>query len=749
MPKLTRRDCATSHRQVLRMLTEVGSSSEYCRLLAALTAVGAVVALALLPSPAVAAPVVTWHSDPVAPDEVVVVRGGDFGAAPTVLVGRLRDDLESMAAGELWARVADPQAVTPLQVSNHSLKFVLPAGLKPGQFAYRVQNGAELSAPRVLNAPDVWWLQGDRGEGAAPGGWVRLFGKCLNLGGTTQVTLTGTNGEAITLAAQTADGWAVRVDVPATLPPGAYAVTLHNGGGGSAAWVPAGKLTVAPPEAWKTEVFSVKDVGTDSDAAVRAALAKVEESGGGVVYFPRGRYAIKGDLKLPSGTVLRGEGMGLVSLYWPDMEQPPVDLIHGRRFGIEDLSIYVQNHRNVVDDEDGSTGTFLRRVRIRANCYFMIEDSAKEFRGRHGPASHTNCGAAVMVRARNFEITDCDIYASNLALRVHKGKFGLIARNRFQYGGRGYTIENTDGLIYEDNAVSGNHLLAIGNDLSTFWTAYCRNVYYARNRISDVYGADREMMTLDAAGGAYFGQLAAVDGAKLTLAADPVFKDYAPKPHTNWVGAVVQVLDGKGAGQYRFVTAHAGREWQVDRPWTVAPDTTSRISIAPFRGRNLFIGNRFEDGGPFQLYGAAHDSIVAGNRGSRMDGFLVWGLNPHRRGQQPSWGCQFFNNEIVEGKSYGPRAVSFGIVAGDDPKVYDGPMVRGAIFRRNVLHNNASIVVGGVTEDVLVEHCTVRNTDTGITVKPTARGVLLRDNRFENVAQPVLQPPSAPNATAK
>ena len=75
------------------------------------------------------------------------------------------------------------------------------------------------------------------------------------------------------------------------------------------------------------------------------------------------------------------------------------------------------------------------------------------------------------------------------------------------------------------------------------------------------------------------------------------------------------------------------------------------------------------DGGPFQLYGAAHDSIVAGNRGARMDGFLVWGLNPHGWGQQPSWGCQFLDNEIVEGNGYGHRGASFGIVSMGDSEL--------------------------------------------------------------------------------
>ena len=119
------------------------------------------------------------------------------------------------------------------------------------------------------------------------------------------------------------------------------------------------------------------------------------------------------------------------------------------------------------------------------------------------------------------------IYASNYGLRIMNAKTGVIARNQICYGGRGYSIENTERLIFEDNLVSGNNLLAIGNDITTFWSNYCRHIYYACNRVQQIFNADREMMTLAAAGGAYFGKLASVDGAKLTLAADPVFKDYA------------------------------------------------------------------------------------------------------------------------------------------------------------------------------------------------------------------------------
>ena len=670
-----------------------------------------------------------WVSDPVRPNEVAVILGDGLSNDAVVEMARL-----DAKRGE-WTMVK------PLQVGPQSVKAVVPAEWPPGVFACRVRLGDAVSNELLANAPTVWWWNGDGGEFATPGSWVRVFGKALNCGGSSRARLRASDGRVTELKAAEADAYALRFTLPVDLAPGEYDVSIHNGSGGDAGWNNAGSLVVRAREAWKTDVFNVKDFGPRPSEALLAALKKAEANGGGVVFLPRGRYPVKDRLVIPPRTVLRGEAMEQVSLYWPDFDKPPTELVSGADYGIESLTLYCQNHKNVIADAPVSQRFFMHQVRIRANCYFMIEDAGKEFRKRHGPASHKECGAAVLLRGRNFEVTDCDIYASNYALRILKAKTGVVARNRLLYGGRGYSIENTERLIFEDNLVSGNNLLAIGNDITTFWSNFCRHIYYARNRVQQMFGADREMMTLDAGGGAYFGRIAAVTGTQLTLAADPVFRDYAPKPHSDWTGAAVQILDGLGAGQYRFVTAHTGRVWQVDRPWIVPPDATSRISIAPFRGQNLFIGNNFEDGGPFQLYGAAHDTIVAGNRATRMDGFLVWGLNPHGWGQQPSWGCQFLDNEIVEGNGYGHRTAGFGTAAGDDPKVYDGPMVRGTIFRRNVCRNNASFHIGGATTDSVVEHCVVRNADIGIKVSPTAQGVLLRDNEFETVGRSEVRAP--------
>ena len=236
-------------------------------------------------------------------------------------------------------------------------------------------------------------------------------------------------------------------------------------------------------------------------------------------------------------------------------------------------------------------------------------------------------------------MTDCDIYASGMGLFNFFAKSGVIARNRIFYGRGGFDLENADRLIFEDNFIAGACPLAAGNSVSTFWSAFCRNIWFAHNHIEKVFGGDRETMTLDAGGGRDPGPLVSADGVKLAFAKAPVFRTYAPDPLADWRGAAVTILDGKGAVQYRLVSKHEGGAVEVDRPWTIPPDKTSQIHIGPFRGHNLFVGNTIEDGGNFQLYAAAHESIVAENKGARMDGFSVWGLNPHGWALQPTWFC--------------------------------------------------------------------------------------------------------------
>lgn len=695
--------------------------------------------LLLLAGAAFAAPSIFWVSDPVRPDETVLLLTEGASTGSTVEAVRLADG-KVTKPGAAAALPAKWTTLKPLQAARQCVKVVLPADWKPGVFALRVREGNAVSNPILANGPDPWWLQGDEGQSGTPGGWVRVFGKCLSLDAkSTQLVLRDDRGKDTALKLTQATTWAVGGALPASLRPGSYEVFVHNGQGGDSAWKAVGKLRVTPPVAWKTDVFTVGGEGekNDTDKLIRDALQQAADNGGGVVLLPRGTYDIKGELPIPPGTVLKGEGPGLVTLYWQQSADPPESLISGRDYGLQNLTIFCFNYRRVISDSPDSERLRLDHVVVRA-----VPDAVRS----RVMKSNKETLAAVHLLGRNYQLTHCDIYAAtagNLPGRcLVTGPWGFCRDKGPWWGvvsdcvldGHLYGMEAYRGLIFERNRIKG---VAVG--ASTYWNNFAKELYFADNAVQHVYGGDREIMTSDAGGGAYFGK-AVADGTKLTLAADPVFHDYAPTAHTDYRGAAVYIMDGTGAGQWRTVTANEGRAWEVDRPWDVPPDDTSLLSIVPFRGRSLIVNNTFTDGGAVQMYGTVADIVIANNQGRRIDGFFTWGLNPHGWGWQPAWTTQLLDNEILEQSGYGGRVwgpTFFGVITSNTDAQYSGPLARGNVLRRNVLQTGSYISLGGTSVDTLVEDCTLKHHAVGIRVGKDVRGVLLRHNVFEDVAKPL------------
>jgi len=704
-------------------------------------------------------PQIFWASDPVRPNETVLVQGAGFGAAPMIEVGRLRDGGKN--SKDIWALTRSLVTVKPLQVSASSLKFVLPQEFKPGEYAFRIREDHNLSTVTVLNAVDVWWIQGNEGQYATPGGWLRLFGKCLATGGKTQVRLKSAAGNTLTFKAK-GDDYSARIQMPQDLVPGRYQVEMHNGCLGDAGWVFAGDVKVIPPVQWKQDVYKLSDFPGNPTAAMEAALEKATLNGGGIVLIPRGRWEMTRAIKIPAGTILKGESRELSSIYWLDFKNIPPVLIRGANFGIQDLSIYAQSFKTLLSVRPESRRLVLSNLLIRCDTFFGLNEPGTTFNRRTAPQKVLDGEARIFqINYPNFQITGCDIYSNARVLVLEPKGFvepdgprfsGLIAGNRI-CGGQGYSIEAADGVIFEDNDVSGSAPMTAGNSINSYFNNFVRNIYFGNNRIRDIYGAYREMMTLDASGSAYYGRVAQVEGTRITLATDPIFKDY--KQHrTDYRGGAVVIMSGTGAGQYRIVTGNKDREWTIDRPWGVAPDASSIITITHHRGRNIFQGNDFADGGACQLYGAALDSLVVGNKGRRMSGFLVWGGNQGGMGWQPSMNCQFLDNEISEGNGYGYQIATIGTATSGiisssfeeklnlsqediEKQRYSGPLVVASVFRRNKIDSNGHYQIAGRVDNVLVENCRVSDSEQGIMVARTATDVLLRNNTFANVDKPL------------
>jgi len=671
-------------------------------------------ALSVLAGAAAAAgPAAVWVSQPVEPGEAVMVYGGPW---------------TNVTAVELSG--PEGRTVTPLKVTGDCVTFVCPADWPQSAFGAKVVTGVGTAEVRV-NAPEVWWLQGDAGRGATPGGWLRAFGRCVGYGGKAWLELRG-NGGTRKLAAP-GGLYAVRAAIPADLPSGEYEVFLNNGLAAEA--LPAGRVKVAlAAEPWPERVFDITAYGAiandnnDDTRAIRAALADIVKNNGGILYLPRGRFGMRGELALPPKTLLRGAGMALSQLYWLDEDDPKGALVSGTRdFGIEEIFLSAANIDEGIVVQPPAAGEtwknaniLLRRVRTR---FLHTDTITAEESFRRSRAS----GRAFLLDGEYVRVIGCDFYATKGSSILH-GDYLYACSNRFDGVSCGYLGGRQ--CIFEDNDHEGRGISFANGS---------RNFYMKGNRIGAVYNdGDRETFTTDGGRTTYNGNPVSVSPNGLTLK-QGAWRDSME----SWIGETVLIIGGRGAGQLRHIREIRGREVEVDRPWDIVPDTESFVVIGKERDRLLFIDNEDRDGNPFQLYGSAVDVVFAGNRFQRNSGLQAFGMSKGGS-PEPSWFIQFLGNEILEGNAVrGP--MSFNVPALDGwlafydrgivkPLTY--PENRVGIMRRNVLHGNAYISSHGRVENLLIENNVVKNADRGISVAGSVEGAIVRGNRFEGVLRP-------------
>lgn len=704
-----------------------------------------------------AAPHVFWASDPTAPGDTVLVAGGGFTEKPAVQVLRLADGPAGQPADKPFAWTGPGEKLAALQPRDNALKFTLPITLKPGLFAFRIGT-AEGAITRLLNRPTVWWCQGDRGLTAIPGGTLRLFGKNLDTGKKPLMALQGPRPAS--LAAE-GDGYCLRVKLPADLKLGDYRVFVHSGFGGGAGWSEPVKLTIQEPLAWPQTVFNVRqyeavgDGVADDSAAVQAGLEAAEKAGGGVVYFPRGRYQVRQTLTIPRFVTLRGEREDLVNVFWPDTEEPlPVLLKATNSFAIEDLTFYCGNYRTFLQGDktgDDAGDILIHRTRIRANVFGgHMKPEEVDRRWREGMKVGFGGGYWLLnFGGKNIRITDCDFYSASCVYALTNPQGAVIERNIIgagRWGGSG--IFGGKGVVLADNQYVGNDLMSWGA-AGGLGYGNLAHVYIARNTFVKEHGGDRESITSDASGGLYYGPVVACEGTSLTLNEEIKTTD------KRWVGGGVYILNGRGRGQWRRMVSWEKSTIRVDRPWEMEPDQTSTITIVWALPQWLILDNSFTDVGvSIQLYGSAQEHICAGNTTGRSAGYHNFGMNYH--GMQPSWYIQWLGNRITEGNAYRSGHDNY-MLSGDahlgvfalpkSPEIAD-PLTYACIVRGNLLQNNAHIAIGGtdpyspgyskpVVQEVVAEHNRVSDANCGIFIRRAASGVLLRENKFTRVLEPI------------
>ena len=709
---------------------------------------------------AAAQPTMFWFNDPVGPDETVLVAGADLDGVTAAVVARIPDP----------GSTAAPTAETPvdiLQANPQSLKFVIPKEFSPGIYRFTLSY-AEGSLSARLNLPTVYWVQGNLGEAVSPGGWVQVFGRnIVRQPGRARLMLLP-DGGATPVAANLTKGdlWRGTFRIPDPLPSGHYRLRLSNGDGGDSESVDAGDITVRGADPEPSQSFDVRAYGAvgdgkvDSTRAINAAIDAASRGGGGVVFFPRGRYLISDTLVVPPDVRIKGERTDLVNLAWPDFTNPPDALIKGQsRFSIEDLTIYASNHHHVISGgfqgsdvpAENASDIAVRRVRIRASAFRGQMDPQAMFQRMEEfrRTFHNFSPDTVRLSGNRIEVTDCDILGSGHSLYLLKATNAIVSGNILNNGRNGLlSMAGSRQVIFEKNLVTGADLQATGFGITTLsnWVTGSENIYVGGNTIKAVYGWDREGMTSDGPGGYYFGHAESAAPDTISLL-DALNRSPAP---LDWVGAIVMVVNGRGAGQYGRVAAFDRTSpkpsIKLDRALQLPLDATSEITIAQAQQNYLIIDNFFEDTGvAAQSYGTALGHVIAGNRSNRTSGFAAFGL--YYGHFQPSWRVQILDNQILEGNVYraGPDRSVFSneamiLVQGNQTETAAGrpPLVQDVIVRGNRLTQDAHIEIKGFSQaspgvrDVVVEANTTAGSRVGLVVDRGVASWLGRRNVEEH-----------------
>ena len=576
-----------------------------------------------------------------------------------------------------------------------------------------------------------------------------------------------------------AQPYALRAALPANLPAGEYQVFVHSGFGGAAGWSAPAKITVAKPAAWPSTTFNVRDFGAvgdgkaDDTPAVQAALAQARGAGGGIVTFPCGRYQVNETLEIPPRTVLRGEGQSLSQVFWPgaghaggttNASRLPCALRGSHDFGVEDLTLwFISANNGLVADTKGEDAgnVFLRRVRMQwllYGGYITILQANEVFRQSALDGGAGAKGALLTLGGRNVEVTDCDLESSGCGLWLWGGRGCTIARNRVRIGRLGYCfVVGGERLVFEENAFEGADNMARSAVFFHSDLAYplLSRVYFAGNRLSDIWANDRECMSTDGASGQYFGGAVSSGPAGVALPAAQTWKPNQMAGHTLFV------VGGRGKGQWRLVAGNTENTLTLDRPLDVPLDATSVVAMNHSMDRFLVVGNDYRNTRiAFQFYGTGTDSIVAENTAARSGGFWSHASHyagPPARGSQPQFAIQYLNNHLTEGNyvhslpagyQYGDGDSVVGVGAhpstNADGSPWRWPMALGFVLRGNRLDSNGRVRVvasanasAPLLEDAIVEGNHVARSRWGVDVSANCARVLVRNNTFDRVRRPL------------
>ncbi len=742
-------------------------------------------------------PVIFNFNEGALPGEAFGVQGDSFGPA-----------------AELWfsAVDGDEKKLTPkisLNVLTRSDSYVsavlpeedlIPVGVLAVVW---IKNGQQWSEPVFINRARIVTVEF---EEIMPGYTFRVFGRNLFFPGNKPVLAFYDRGKKLSLPCEVvqADPSVLQVKAPMGLVPGRrYAIVVNNGSGGKWGESTAEETLLARVNApdpfgirtpWGADfsfdknIYNVKtdvrlklkakgDSITNDREAIQQAIDKAGAEGGGVVYLPEGKYklmhATGSGLTMRSNVVLKGDGANLSVIQfgygnpppypdpigkgnWPDNTTEGVGLLWPLgtiRSGLSDLCIQNVNTSGLwrhslktmlpVQKIPGGAGSEFFAV----NCRFDLS---------------MGCGLAWSFVDR-MVIADCDFESTTQNtwpwMWHCNGSTNFVVRgNRVHYAaGRFGFNDSYNGIIENNHITRLGNLQTFKGETGGFNIDYAKDIVVIKNHL-DVHGAPifphNQGETILSQGCNPTGQtVGVVTTATSNSLTDAKQQWSAFNPLILGSSRAIAIVNGKGTGQWRYITTKKGSTITIDHPWEVIPEAGCHYVVMSWSAEDWLVkDNILEDNHQgIMFYCGCNDVVIEGNKLTNSSGIYLRSDQRANDGRfNLLWNASVANNEIR--RSEGTRAVSIYMILAVQPnQALLGTGSIGLEIRRNLVQakypNVSSSVAGeGYWNEVKSSTPAILNNTVGILGTIFDRNTaincdigyrLSQSNRFTIIKDPV------------
>ena len=389
---------------------------------------------------------------------------------------------------------------------------------------------------------------------------------------------------------------------------------------------------LAKPHVSITNVVCTGLIGdgiTDNATSLQACLDNhtTSDGPGQIAYInvPTGTFSLSASITLRSGEVLKGSSSGITEFIAHALGPPKRPwFIVRRNSGLANLSIRAPTGTALIASSD-TTGD----PSISGHLFISKVVCSST------PQNLSSREPMLQLYGPDIQIYDSTFASgSRLNLMIKLGDGAILSGNTFDNTVAYNNIEASQNIIIESNTVSSTSGPGENaNDAFSISRPFCQScrsmlsqdIYIGYNSFSSMGSPDMEIVTQDGGGQpAYYGLVASSTSNAVTLAKDP---SWIWIGDTNPAAASIQIISGRGVGQYSILQSYTGRILTLAIPWSVSPDSTSVVVIQPAQ-RNLTIANNaFTDtlgvsiniGGSFENV-VEDNSLTDSGRGIRVMG---------------------------------------------------------------------------------------------------------------------------------